>query len=93
MNTSARKRLQCVRLGTSDCERAVDLVSKLNSSAEATSAYLHWLEIVVRDTLAGSWELVEEVAGALMTRRTLTAAELLRTSRKITATVPLAVPR
>jgi hypothetical protein len=46
------------------------------SSFDAASAYLRWLEIVARDEVTASWLYIERVASALAERDTLTAAEI-----------------
>jgi hypothetical protein len=56
---------------------AADLALTVNqSSFDAASAYLRWLEIVARDEVTASWLYIERVASALAERDTLTAAEI-----------------
>ena len=57
-------------------ERAANTALMLSSSNETASAYLNYLGIVARDELVASWELVEKVAGALVAKHALTAAEI-----------------
>jgi hypothetical protein len=62
--------------GQYDHSQAADLALSLNGSDEATNAHLKYLAIVARDMVAALWPLIERVAGALIERRTLTAAEI-----------------
>jgi len=62
--------------GQSDHSRAADLALSLNGSDEATNAHLKYLAVVARDMVAAQWPLIEQVAGALIERQTLTGAEL-----------------
>jgi hypothetical protein len=63
--------------GASDHKLAADLALTVNqSSFDAASAYLRWLEIVARDEVTASWLYIERVASALAERDTLTAAEI-----------------
>jgi hypothetical protein len=52
------------------------LAQAINTSDDAASAYLRWLEIVARDEVTASWLYIERVASALAERDTLTAAEI-----------------
>jgi hypothetical protein len=62
--------------GAADHALAVDLALTMNGSAEATNAYLRWLEIATRDEIAILWPKVEKLAHALFERFILTAAEI-----------------
>jgi ATP-dependent Zn protease len=62
--------------GASDLKRAKYLARAINKSDDAKNAYLRWLKVVARDEVAASWPLIERVAGALIARDTLTAAEI-----------------
>jgi hypothetical protein len=62
--------------GASDFKQAFDLAIGLSTSGEAAHAYLDWLTVVARDEIEALWPQVEKVAHALVTQRTLTAAEV-----------------
>jgi hypothetical protein len=61
---------------SADYRQAADLALKVNGSDKATKAYLRWLEIVTRDSVALWWPQIEKVARALFERGTLTATEI-----------------
>jgi hypothetical protein len=68
--------------GAFDYKRAEDVAISVNTSDEAAKAYVRWLEIVARDEVAASWSDIEQVAGALVERHTLTAAEIAEILRR-----------
>jgi hypothetical protein len=61
---------------SADYGQAVDLALKVNGSGEQATAYLKWLGIVTRKSVAVWWPQIEKVAHALFARGALTTPEI-----------------
>ena len=62
-----------------DWLEAFDIARRLIGNERETIAYVAWLEYRTADVIQQQWQNVKRVAGALLTRKTLSGAELQKT--------------